>query len=346
MASKDPSLEFIFGFCIVRERETTHDERMKIVVFGASGMIGSAFCRAAVRRGFEVEGFYNHNPVKIDGLIRAERRDLSDLQGLERPLLDRWPEVIVNAAAISEPEAVNEECLAASRINVDLPNRLAEISNHLGARYIHLSSDMVFDGANPPYRSTDAPNPLSAYGEQKLLAEKEVLRRCSDNLVVLRMTIVNGNSPSGHRSVHEKLLRALSKGKRPVLFEDEFRQPCSCENVAAALLELCQRPNLNGLFHWGGSERLSRSEMGLRILQRFALSEDLVDTGSRRDFPGQDERPGDLAFTLEPLVGKLTTRPSSYGDQLEEMAIPDDLYEWFRDNSKDPSCYARRLTVN
>ena len=131
-----------------------------------------------------------------------------------------------------------------------------------------------------------------------------------------------------------------------MLFEDEYRQPCSCENVAAALAELCERPNLNGLFHWGGTERLSRCEMGRRILQRFSLPENMIDAGSRRDFHGEDEHPGDLAFTLQPLDGKLTTSPATFTEQLEEMAIPDDLYEWFREHSRDPSCYTRRLSVN
>ena len=319
---------------------------MKVVVLGASGMVGSAFCRAAVRRGLTVEGFFHRNEVSIEGLTASESIDLSNLETLERPLLDSWPEVIVNAAAISEPDKVSQDPVAAAGVNVDAPGRLAEIANHLGARFIHLSTDLVFDGSKPPYRSTDVPNPLSVYGQQKLLAEEEVLRRCPDNLVVLRITIVNGNSPSGNRSVHEKILRAIPEGKCPTLFEDEYRQPCSCENLAAALAELCERPNLNGLFHWGGQKRLSRFEMGSGILQRFALPEDMIKAGSRHDFPGEDERPGDLAFTLQPLDGKLTTRPATWAEQLEEMAIPDDLYDWFREHSRDPTCYARKLAVN
>ena len=93
-------------------------------------------------------------------------------------------------------------------------------------------------------------------------------------------------------------------------------------------------------------ERLSRLELGLRILQRFALPENLVDSGSRLDFPGKGARPGDLAFNLSPLEGKLNTRPATLAEQLEEMSIPDDLYDWFRDNSTDPSRYLRKFSIN
>lgn len=340
-----PILAQVF-FGVVPGMKSDHAEVVKVLVFGASGLVGSAFCRAAVRRGLATEGFSHRHEVPVEGLTNVERLDLGDLNGLERPLLDRWPDVILNAAAISESDQVSKDPAAARTLNVDLPIRIAEIANHLGARFIHLSTDLVFNGSNPPYRSTDAPHPLSVYGQQKLEAEEGVLNRCSENLAVLRLTIVTGNSSSGRRSVHEKLLRSLAEGNQPTLFDDEFRQPCSCANVADALVELCERPNLNGLFHWAGTERLSRSEMGQLILRRFSLPEDMVKVGSRRDFPGEDKRPADLAFNLHPLDGKIRTRPAAFAEQLEEMAVPDDLYDWFREHSRDPSCYTRKFTVN
>ena len=316
------------------------------MVFGASGMAGAAFFSAAVRRGFETKAFSHRNPVKVDGIAGHTRLDLNDLNGLERPLLDMWPDVIVNAAAVSEPDKVDQDPEAATRINVDFPSRLAEIANHLGARLIHLSSDLVFDGSQSPYRSTDLPNPLSSYGKQKLDAEKKVLKRCPENLVVLRVTILTGNSPSGRRSVHEKMLRSISKGKRLTLFADEYRQPCSCDSLAAALVELCQKPKLNGLFHWAGADRLSRYEMGQLILDRFALPQEVLKTGERKDFAGEDKRPADLAFNLQPLQGKLSTSPATFSEQLEAMDVPDDLFPWFQENSQNPSCYVRRLVVD
>ncbi len=345
-ASQDSKLHEVCFIWHCLKRETNHAVAMKVAVFGASGMVGSAFCQAAVHRGFVTDGFSHRHPIKVKGMASVSQVDLRDLNVLERPLLDGWPQVIVNAAAISEPDRVKEDAAISRVINIDLPHRLAEISNHVGARFLHLSTDLVFDGSAPPYRSTDRPNPLSLYGKQKLEAEEAILNCCPENVVVLRITIVNGNSPSGRRSVHEKLLRAIAKGRRPTLFSDEFRQPCSCANVADALVELCQRPNLNGLFHWGGVERLSRFELGRSILQRFALPEKFVESGSRRAFPGEDERPADLAFNLDPLEGKLNTRPSTLAEQLEEMSIPDDLYDWFKEHTADTSCFLRKFSIN
>ena len=55
------------------------------------------------------------------------------------------------------------------------------------------------------------------------------------------------------------------------------------DNVAAVVVELLERPNLNGLFHWAGSEVISRFELGRRILERFSFSENLVKRGSSKN---------------------------------------------------------------
>ena len=208
----------------------------------------------------------------LKAIGKVESLPIEDDERLTRTLFDKWPDAIVNCSAISSPASVDLDPSGSFRVNVTATARLAEIAAHLGARFIHLSTDMVFDGRESPYRSTDLPNPLSEYGRQKLEAEKKVLAATDENLVVLRITLLNGNSPGGNRSPHERILHGLAEGNPPTLFEDEFRQPCSSDNVADAILELIERPNLNGLFHWAGADEISRYELGLRILSALALS--------------------------------------------------------------------------
>ena len=320
---------------------------MKIAVFGATGLLGSATCRAALRRKYQLTPFSLAGSDDLPEVGPVTALDLTDDSALTRRLLDLWPDAIVNCAAVSSPDTVDADPARAKRVNVDAPERIGQIATHLGSRYIHISTDLVFDGADSPYRSTDQPAPVNEYGRQKLEAEKLILKACEDNFVVLRVTLVNGNSPSGKRSQHEKLLRVLSDGQTPTLFEDEFRQPCSADNVGEVLVELCERPQLHGLFHWAGSERISRYELGVRIFEHLGLSPDLLGKGKRADLAGKaGERPGDLAFVLEPLLGKIKTRPLDVGEQLEEIRIPDDLYDWYRENADAPARYVRRFKVS
>jgi len=307
---------------------------MKVFVFGVSGLVGSAVARACVRRRFSTFGFFGSRASGVEGLVSERPIDALDREAVERLILEEWPDVVVNAAAVSSPADVDRDPSLAEKVNVAFPRQLAMLTRHLGSRLIHFSTDMVFDGATGGYRSTAVPNPGSLYGQLKLMAEKEVLKFNEERPVVLRITIVNGNSVSGQRGVHEKLLSAVAAGERPRLFTDEIRQPCSAGNVAEVCVELAERGDLNGIFHWAGADAVSRFELGARILDRFGLPESAVEAVSMASDPAFAGRPADLTFELEPLLGKLKTRPTSLAGQLEELRAPAHLYRWIRENGR------------
>ena len=289
---------------------------MKILLTGSSGLLGHAYAQAAVRRGHSVTALYNQTRPIADGLTRTIQLDASQSEMLTTIVIEMWPDVIVNCAAISNSASVEADTKRAEKINVALPRLLAQLSTHLGARFLHVSTDLVFDGQSElPYRSTDMPAPTNLYGQTKLMAEREVLEHNTEDPVILRIPILMGNSPSGQRSLHEKLISAIQTGEKPRLFCDEMRQPCSASNVAEVLLELTERRDLHGLFHWAGSEILSRFEMGQRILKHFGLPLDAIVSACRDD----DSRPARLTFNLNPIVSKLKTKPIDFAAQLDEL---------------------------
>jgi dTDP-4-dehydrorhamnose reductase len=294
--------------------------------------------QAVLRRRYDLISFSGNGSDDLKGIGPVSALRLTDDKSLTRTLLDEWPDAIINCAAISSPDTVNESPRESHAVNVVGTARLAEIAAHLGARFLHVSTDMVFDGTKSPYRSTDIPNPLSEYGKQKLEAEKRVLATTDENLVVLRVTLLTGNSPSGKRSPHERILNGLAANAPPLLFDDEIRQPSAAGNVAEAIVELLERPNLNGLFHWAGSEEMSRYELGLRILDRFGFSSERIRRGMIQEAPpGIENRPTHLGFELSPLVGKLKTRPADLKEQLRDLIVPAHLYKWYRENADDPT---------
>ena len=174
---------------------------MKILLTGSSGLLGHAYALAAVRRGHTVTALYNQNQPIADGLARTIQLDASEPEELTKIAIELWPDAIVNCAAISNATSVEADAMRAEKINVALPRLLAQLSTHLGARLLHVSTDMVFDGqSEQPYRSTDMPAPTNLYGQTKLMAEREVLEHNPEDPVVLRIPILMGNSPGGQRS--------------------------------------------------------------------------------------------------------------------------------------------------
>lgn len=294
---------------------------MKILLTGASGLLGNAYAAAAIRRGHRVTAVYNQSKPIAAGIQQLLQIDLSQPEALSAACLQIWPDVIVNCAAISSPEQALANPTLAEKINVGLPRLLAQISTHIGARLIHISTDMVFDAAsNAPFRSTDMPAPATLYGQTKLMAEREVLQHNQEDPVVLRIPILMGNSPSKRRSVHERLFAAIDAGLRPRIACDEIRQPTSADNVAEVLLELSERRDLHGIFHWAGAEHLSRLEMAQRILQHFGRRLDSIEAGTVADHSNSaNNRPTELTFNLHPIVNKLKTRPASFQQQLDSL---------------------------
>ena len=317
---------------------------MKVAVLGASGLLGSAVSQSVVRRGHNLYPYSNVSSTIHSGGKLCKALSLENDEQLTRELFDQWPDAIVNCAAVSSPDSVNLSPEKAKLVNVHGAHRLATIASHIGARFIHISTDMVFDGKNSPYRSTDVPNPLSEYGKQKLEAEKKVLSVSEENILVLRITLINGNSPSGKRSQHEKILRGLAEQKPLTFFDDEIRQPCSSENTADAVVELLERPQLNGLFHWAGTEEVSRYQLAIRTLRHFGINSEKIIPGSVQTAKAEvGERPNHLSFILEPLSAKLCVQPLSIEEQIGQLKIPSDMYSWYRQFADSPSSYIHRF---
>ncbi|MEZ5274785.1 MAG: SDR family oxidoreductase [Opitutaceae bacterium] len=302
---------------------------MRILLLGGSGLVGSNLAPLAHKRGHQTIAWSGSWPGEIPGAERTVRIDLTDLDAVQSAILDLFPDAIINAAGVTEPAHCQQDPRGSALLNVELPERLARLAHHLSARFIHFSSEQVFDGSRPPYRAADKPDPTNLYGRQKAESEKRVLDAAPETAIVLRVPLLTGNSLRGTRSLHERLFGLWSRNQAARLYHDEIRQPCSADNLAALAVELCERNDLQGIQHWAGAEPLSRFEMGRRILQRFGLPEDLVIRSSRLDDPESTHRPADLSMDLTGLAGIVKTPRQDFADQLDRMIVPIPFREWF-----------------
>lgn len=310
---------------------------MNIFLAGASGLVGSAFARAADRRGHRVVGVVGSFAGPLDGLTERRGVDLTDVGATTTAVLDVFPQAIVNCAALSVPEQCEANPALAQAMNAALPALLARLAHHVSARFVHLSSEQVFDGTQTtPYTAADPVSPINLYGRQKIESERAVHAAAAEFAVTVRPPLLMGNSAAGQRSNHERLLADWAAGRTPKLFVDEFRQPCTAENLAEALVELCERPDLRGVYHWAGTELVSRHELGRRIREHFKLTEKQapIIAVPRADNPeAARKRQPCLALDVAPLAGRLKTQPQSIAQQLDELIVPPPVREWYLSQS-------------
>ena len=304
---------------------------MKVFITGAAGFLGRETVFSALRRGFDVTAVLHEAEPIFPPQVRRLKTNLENTDALEAQILQEFPDAIINCAAVTSIADATADPARAERINVALPRRLAMLANHISGRFVHVSTDMVFDGDKGNYEHTDMPLPRNLYAQTKLMGEREVLKYGKSSASVIRTTLISGNSFPGNRSLHERLFADWAAGKQTALFGEEIRQPVSVSNLADVLVELCERPHLSGVYHWAGGEALSRYEIGVRIAKHFGLpTEQLVKKISYADVPGAEAtRPRDLSFILHPLPGKLKTRVQVFDELLSEMRVPARFAAWY-----------------
>lgn len=298
---------------------------MHILLTGASGLTGATFAKLAAAGGHRITGTVGRWPDPLPGLARQVALELQDEAAVAALVRQERPELIVNAAAISEPAQCDAEPEKAHRLNVGLPGALARAAQETGARLLHLSTEQVFDGAHAPYAVNAARRAINRYAQQKLAGEDAVFAMAPERSIVLRIPLLMGNSPGGRRSVHERLLMLWAERKPAKLYADEIRQTCTADSVARAMLELGERSDLAGAFHWAGAEPVSRLEIGRRIRAHFDLSEaeaPIIAVSREGDAVAQATRQADLSLELAPLSGLLRTRPQTFAEALAELKTP------------------------
>lgn len=237
----------------------------KLLVTGASGLLGWNVCRAAVRQ-WHVTGTCLSRHFDLPG-VRTVSVDLRDRYRVRRLFHDLRPDALIHAAAASKPEDCQRHPAETYRINVEASVTLAALCAQYHIPCVFTSTDLVFDGENPPYSEQDPVSPRCVYGRQKVLAE-QWMTACYPAATICRMALMFGAVPPGANSFLQTVLSAIHRKEDIHLLTDEYRTPLSAAAAAGGLLLALDHPN--ALFHLGGGQRISRYEFGRLVARTFA----------------------------------------------------------------------------
>lgn len=253
------------------QRSPDDRQRPRLLVTGASGMLGYWICRLA-RGDWSVWGVHCRNPIRISG-VKAIQADLT-LPSKRQMLFDRiGPGAVIHAAAISQPALCEDDPMVTQGINLEVPPSLAGICAERAVPFVFTSTDLVFDGLNPPYDENSAVSPVCVYGRQKAFAERAVMERYPGALVC-RMPLMFGLGPRNADNFSLRMLLAIQQGRPIKLFTDEFRTPVDFQSAAQGLLKFIGRRK--GLLHLGGRTRVSRYALGLLMAEQLKISPDML----------------------------------------------------------------------
>lgn len=250
-----------------------------ILIIGGSGLLGEAISRELSRRETE---FAAPPRTELDLLAPAE---------LESALTGFNPRAVLNASAFTDVARAEfpEHREEVSRLNREVPGRLALICRRLGIPLLHVSTDYVFDGRKTePYLENDAVAPLQVYGRSKLEGERAVREAHPGSLIVRTSTIFG---PGRRKRPHyvDAVLRQAREKTRIELVRLPVSSPTYAPDLAVAMLELLQ-VGAAGIVHVANVGECSRLKLGRTAVQLAGLT-DRVEVLERPQPPSDLDRP-------------------------------------------------------
>lgn len=203
------------------------------------------------------------------------------------------PQLIVHTAGLTNVEECERKPQLAKEINVQLAGNVAKAAKCLNIKFVHISTDHLFDGTMPKVSEKDPIAPLNQYGKTKGEAEHRVLSINESALVV--RTNFYGWGPSYRPSFSDMIINNLRSGKEITLFDDVFYTSILAKDLVETTHDLIDR-NAAGIFHVVGDERISKYEFGLKIAKAFELDASLILPKSIKTRLNLVQRPLDMSL--------------------------------------------------
>ena len=270
-----------------------------LLITGGSSYLGRHLTARAAEQ-YNVFATYHHHPDQI----RAGHPmplDLTNRTAVLRLFDTLQPQAVIHAAAIN-PGGDDE---AMSAVNRAGSAAVAEGAVAVGARLVHVSTDVVHSGQHAPYADDTPPTPINRYGRTKAAAEAAIVELCPQAAIV-RTSLIYGLAEMDRGTAG--FVRRLEQGQPLVLFSDVIRQPVWVETLAQALLKLVEL-DFAGIVNVAGRQALSREEFGRKMLAYWGLERaDQIPAG----------RAADISETI-PLDLRLSV---AKGERLLQMSFP------------------------
>jgi dTDP-4-dehydrorhamnose reductase len=278
----------------------------RALILGSRGLLGGALLAAAWTRAWAVRGL--------------DRRDLdiTDRDEVARAIARADPDLVVNAAGVSDPDAAEREPAAAHAVNRDGAASVAEACARRQVPLVCFSAADVFDGALArAWREDDPVSPINVLGASKAAGESEVRRRLETH-VIIRTSWLFGSGGG----VLPAILTLGAEGGAPSVAANETARPTAVQDLAAAVARIADRlvggiPAW-GTFHFANSGAASRADFVAAMLRMAGLPP-ATRTAGPAAWPREAPRPQNAVLDCARIESVYGVVPRDWRDALAEL---------------------------
>ena len=257
---------------------------MRLLVIGASGLVGNTVYEEAKKCNIPVEGTYN--TFHTNGLHKL---DYSKKNEVVKIIEEQKPEIIICPAGITNVDWIEQNPQKAWKTNIENIRTILETAAAYEIPVAFFSTDYIFDGKNGPYSENDLSNPLNIYGQQKLAAELMLKSYMGEKYFIFRTSYVFGFERQEKNYVYS-LTRSLYEGKQTKVANDMFITPTYAPDLAKFVLKIIEK-NKYGTYNISGSSYLPRFEFARMIANIFKFNENLVASSKFHEMKIIADRP-------------------------------------------------------
>ena len=243
---------------------------MHFGVMGDQGMFGSEMVIHLRSQGQKVVGF-NRESIDLEDSVDALAKQVGSL------------DVIINAVGYTAVDKAETEPDLANRINGEYAGKLASVSKLIESKFLHISTDYVFDGtSNSPYQTDSKTNPQGAYGRSKLLGEHLVADSGATYTIFRTAWLYGAHGRCFPKVIHEKAIRR----EKLRVVDDQFGQPTWTKDLAAQVFAFSKLSTQPRIVHAVASGKASWFKFAKEIVGDFE-----VEPVSTDDFVTAAKRP-------------------------------------------------------
>jgi len=275
---------------------------MRVLVTGGNGLLGRKLTSLIEKE-------------NVDELLTTSRAtlDVTNHAALRSSVQQFKPDVIINAAAMTQVDVCEQNRDECWKQNVGSVKNLVEVCKATGTHLVHVSTDFVFNGKEGPLDESAVPDPVNYYGESKLEGERIVLRS-GVKASIIRTVLVYGVTADMSRSNIVLWVKKNLEEKKPIkVVNDQFRTPTLAEDLAMGCL-LAARKRATGIYHISGDEMMTPYDIAMKTAEFFGLDRSLITPVA--DFVQPAKRPLKTGFIVDKAKRELGYRPHTFDEGL------------------------------